>query len=145
MRSYIGTGVLALEDNCDVITVANYGATDIAAGTCLCIDATNLDTTQGLPAVIASTTAARALVIGIAKTAILKARTEAGVTVPGIGQCASAGIVRALASSAAFSAGALVEAADGGLVAAGTTATMIIGKILKAETTTTPLIQIFHS
>lgn len=139
---YIATGAVVQEDLCDVMTVANYGATAIPAGSALVIDTTNQDTAQAYPAVAIapiSTTTAR---IGIAKTAIPAALTQGNITIPGVGQLATAGFVRGISASTAFTIGQqlIVSDATAGAVKVGTTAGAILGNIVKNETTTTPLI-----
>lgn len=130
----------AITDNCDVIPVWNYSASSIPAGSSLIVDTTNNDTTKAVLAVAISA-AASGLRTGIAKSTIPAAVTDAqGNVTPGIGSMVTGGICRALAGSAAFTAGNRVLGAAGGLVVEGTTAGQLYGTVLKTETTTTPLI-----
>lgn len=131
---YVQTGLIEVADQADVIQVKNYGATDIADGSALIIDATNLDTTQGLLAVTTTTTADSLARIGIAKGII-----PAG----GQGECVVAGFVRGKSASTAFTVGQIVgTTTTAGQVAVTSTAGATIGFIAKAETTTTPLIYV---
>jgi len=132
----------AIEDNCDVITVWNYAATAIGAGAPLVIDETNLDSTKPTLAVATIASANSTKRVGIAKNAIPAAVTSpSGVVTPGVGQMVVGGICRSASASTAFTVGQQVAtAATAGLVAVSTTAGAILGTVIKAETTTTPLI-----
>ena len=142
-KEYVSTGATLPEDLCDCVTVANYSTTAIAAGSSLIIDATNLDTPQATLAVKTVASANSVARIGIARTTISAAVTIAGVTTPGVGQMAVAGPCRALSASTGFTAGQQVAtSATAGLVAVSTTAGAILGSVMKAETTTTPLIMV---
>lgn len=118
---------------CDTVTVKNYGTSEIAAGSALKIDATNLDTTQGL--------------IAVAQTAETDSLARCGIAVDaipagGTGKMAVAGFVRGKSDSTAFTAGQFVGGVAGGKVAVTATVGAKYGFIVKAETTTTPLIMI---
>lgn len=140
-KDLVSTGAIKLEDQCEVMTVANYGATAIPDGSALVVDDTNLDTTQALLAVKTIASANNIGRVGIAKGAIPAATTLAGVTIPGQGQMATGGIVRGLSANTAFTVGQQVAtSATAGLVAVSTTVGSILGSIIHAETTTTPLI-----
>ena len=129
----VAVGQIFIEDNCDVITVKNYGATDISAGRALKVDATNLDTTQPYLAVTPTAETDSLVRCGIAAEVI-----PAG----GTGRMAVAGIVRGYSDSTAFTAGQFVGGVTGGKVAVSATVGAKYGFIVKAETTTTPLIML---
>lgn len=134
---YVQTGLQFIEEQCDVIAVKNYGTTDIADGSLVVIDLTNLDTTQGLLAVATTTTAQDAKRIGIAKGKI-----PAG----GQGEVVTSGFVRAIGASGAWTAGNRVTAAAvAGQIVENTTAGAVVGFTAKTETTTTPLIFVAFS
>lgn len=146
MKGYVSTGAIKIEDNCMVMTVANYSATAIADKSALMADQTNMDTTQGVPAVSLCTTASTTR-CGIAKGAIPAATLSAGVTIPGIGQMVVAGITRALAASGTWTAGNQVAGVTGGTVSVSGAAGQYIGYIFKTESvaTTTPLVVVAFS
>jgi hypothetical protein len=132
-KPLVSTGAYLPEHNCDVITVKNYGTTDIATGQALKIDATNLDTTQGLIAVTPT-----AETDSLARCGIAVGIIPAG----GVGEMAVGGFVRGLSDSTAFTAGQFVGGVADGKVAVSATAGAKYGFIVKAETTTTPLIML---
>lgn len=132
-KARVSTGQYLPEHNCDVVTVKNYGATDIPAGSALKIDATNLDTTQGLIAVAVTAETDSLVRCGIALGII-----PAG----GVGEMAVGGFVRGLSDSTAFTAGQFVGGVADGKVAVTATVGAKYGFIVKAETTTTPLIML---
>jgi len=129
----VSTGTFLPEHNSDVITVKNYGAASIPAGSALKIDATNLDTAQGLIAV-----AITAETDSLARCGIAVEEIPAG----GVGRMAIGGFVRGLSASTAFTAGQFVGGVADGKVAVSATVGAKYGFIVKAETTTTPLIML---
>lgn len=129
----VSAGAYLPEHQSDVITVKNYGATDIPAGSALKIDATNLDTTQGHIAVAITAETDSLVRCGIATEII-----PAG----GVGKMAVGGFVRGLSANTAFTAGQFVGGVADGKVAVSATTGAKYGYIVKAETTTTPLIML---
>lgn len=129
----VSSGAFLPEHQCDVVTVKNYGTSAISAGHALKIDATNLDTTQGY--------------IAVAETAETDSLVRCGIAIEdipagGIGKMAVGGFVRGYSDSTAFTAGQFVGGVTGGKVAVTATVGAKYGYIVKAETTTTPLIML---
>jgi hypothetical protein len=145
-KQLISTGAILLEDNCDVISVANWTAVAIADKQTVAVDdnATSSSPTQGTIGVITCTTALEAKGIGVAVGAIPAAVTSGGVTTPGVGQIAIGGLARVklTGGSAAVTAGVIYEFDDAGCCVAGSNATKILGKCILSETTAYPLIQL---
>lgn len=136
-KGYVSTGAIKIEEQCDVITVANYAATAINDMEIVIYDATNMDVTQGLIAVKTTTSADSVAVAGVAKGAIPAATTLAGVTVPGIGQMVVGGMTKCrVAYGSAFAVGAyLGTSAVAGEAATGTQAVQTaVGKVAVAKT-----------
>lgn len=129
----VAVGITVLEDNSDVITVKNYGATDIPKGSALKVDATNLNTADPHLAVAITAETDSLVRCGIATELI-----PAG----GTGKMAVGGLVRGISDSTAFTAGQFVGGVAGGKVAVSATVGAKYGFIVKAETTTTPLIML---
>ena len=142
-KQLISTGTMLLEENADVITVANWTAVAIADKLTVAVDdnSTSSSPTQGLLGVITCTTALEAKGVGVAVGTIPAATTVGGVTTPGIGLIAMFGLARVklTGGSAQVTAGALYEFDDAGCCVAGTTATKILGKCALSETTAYPL------
>lgn len=138
-KGLVGTGAVLLEEQCDVISVANYGAAAIADKSVLVDDATNMDTTQAYFAVTTLASADSVRVVGVAKGAIPAAQTIAGVTVPGIGQMVVNGLTKVKVASASYSVGDyLGTSATAGVAAKGTQAVNTgLGKVAIAGTTVT--------
>lgn len=138
-KGLVGSGATALEDQCDVITVANYGTSSIADQSILVDDATNMDTTQAYFAVTTLASADSVRVCGVAKGTIPAAQTIAGVTVPGIGQMVVNGLTKVKVASASYSVGDyLGTSAVAGTAAKGTQAVNTsVGKVAIAGTTVT--------
>lgn len=138
-KGFISTGAILLEENCDVMTVANYGTTAIADKSVLVDDATNMDTTQGLFAVTTLASADSVRVVGVAKGSIPAAVTVAGVTTPGLGQMVVSGLAKVKVASASYSVGDyLGTSATAGVAAKGTQAVQTgLGKVAIAGTTVT--------
>jgi hypothetical protein len=95
MKQCISTGVIKIDDNCDVITVLNYSATAIEDMAAVIHDPTNIDVTQGLLAVKTTTSADSDAVAGVAKGAIPGAVTDGmGMVTPGVGQMVVHGLCK---------------------------------------------------
>ena len=140
-KSFVSTGAIKIDDWCDVITVANYGATAINDMEILITDATNMDITQGLVAVKTTTSADSVAVCGAAKGAIPAAVTDSmGNVIPGVGQMACGGLSKVrVAYGSTFAVGAYLGTSTvAGEAATGTQAVQTgLGKVAIAKTLTT--------
>jgi hypothetical protein len=137
MKSFLSTGNVSLPDDCIVSTVYNYADTPINDGECVILDAANIDATKPLAAVKTTTSADSVAVCGVAKGSIPAATTQAGVTVPGIGQIVTYGFAKVrVAYGSAFAVGAYLGTSSvAGEAATGTPAINThLGKVAIAKT-----------
>lgn len=130
MKMKTQTGQIFQKDHGIVMTVKNYGTSDLADGSVLIIDETNNDTTQSMMAVKTTTSADATTVVGVANGII-----PAG----GVGEMTVFGMAKVLMVSATYAAGDYVgSSTTAGSGAKGTYARgSNIGKVITGGTNVT--------
>ena len=136
------SGQIDISDHQMVQQMANYSAVAILKGDAVIIDATNIAARTADEPMLPITKAATAHSLGVCGIATENIAAVDANGIPGIGSVCTNGPCRGKSASIAFTLGQIVAtaASAAGEVYVDSTAGCIIGKIMKAETTTTPLI-----